>query len=235
MNYQMSYAFKNVQPSVIDCKLPSLVFQTSSETHLGPPEFIQTPQKLPKVESVQEPDEDTLSTTSSRCSIDEKLNDKDSLSQVSGISNLFEDEINHVVIPLSEPKHKITESLDKSEFLDCILNDENHLHPFYSNVFNENVTERFRHTSSYVTDESILNKCEEKTNMLNNLFGQVVEKLHYVEENLPKLGIGINANGSTPRMENDTKCPYKKLLKEYCDKGDDEFMHETYVVFERKK
>lgn len=233
-----SQTMKTVQPSVIDCKLPSSAFQTESDTRLAPPEFIQTPQRPSKGETIQNCDDDRLSvsTTSSACSLDEeKRHEQDSISGASGISNIFEDEVDRIAIPFSAPKHKLNENMDASVFLDCIMNNENEMHPFFSKVINEDDAERF-HNSSFVTNLSILNKCEEKTNLLNHIFGQAAEKLHYVEDNLPKLGaISGTENESVEQQGgSETKCPYKKLLKEYGDKELEEFVHEAFVVFAPK-
>lgn len=227
-----------VQPSVIDCKLPSPAFQTDSDTRLAPPDFIQTPQRLSKVETIQNSDDDRLSisTTSSTCSIDEeKQHDQDSIGGASGISNIFEDEVDRIAIPISAPKHKLNENMDSSDFLDCIINNENDMHPYFSKNFNENDAERFNNTS-LTSNLSILNKCEQKTNLLNHIFGQAAEKLHYVEDNLPKLGAisGTASEGVKPTVTNETKCPYQKLLKEYGDKELEEFVHEAFVVFAPK-
>lgn len=154
--------------------------------------------------------------------------EEDALSDVSGITDLFIDDRNDgdkVVIPIVPP-------CDAEKFQECL--DSGPL-PIESQLLP--LAKRFLSNFSNFKSATLLDGCEQKADIIDDLLNRANDNLQFVNENITKLEQQLaHKQWQQPHaidVNGEIRCPYKQLLNEFDQNGCD-YVHAAYVQFEKK-
>lgn len=200
-----------------------------SESHIDEPEFIQFShcemesyhhRTCSSLHSIQR---DSNAPTNQNAE-----NGGDAISVVSGITDLFDNSVNtsdKIVIPIIPP-------CDAQEYSECLDSgplpiDSQSSRPITNGCITKMANLQYA---------NLLNDCEQKADVIDELFNRATENLEFINENMTKLEQNVvrrqQQHGAT-MSDGEIRCPYRKLLNEF-DRNVESYIHAACVHLEKK-
>lgn len=203
-------------PSMLELKPAIGIKATFSENNVGEPEFFQYSHSESELDHM----EDSSLHSIFRDSISTQQQDVDTISTVTGITDIFNsDDEDKIVIPILPPKdhQEFTECLDSSPLLTKSATSESTNRQINGPMHNIKLT-------------ALLEGCSQKVILLEDILAKSTQSMRLVNDTLPKLEQMLRAKHLRERGE--TECPYKKMLNEFGRNG--EYTHEAFVLMKKK-